>query len=125
MSLVGTVWLPFLMWLTAHIPFAVTIPFLGGIYGGVVVGVGLGIVYKGNGSTGGTAAIAQIVKKFTGISSGYSQFIVDGLVVGTSFIVFDLETTLFALMAIYITGIAIDAVQLCMSANKLIVIITE
>src|SRR5690625_6544458 len=95
MSLVGTVWLPFLMWLTAHIPFAVTIPFLGGIYGGVVVGVGLGIVYKGNGSTGGTAAIAQIVKKFTGLSSGYSQLIVDGFVVSASLVVFNLELTLF------------------------------
>jgi len=124
-TLVGTFWVPFIIFLTANIPLTVTNPFLGALYGGIVLGVGLGIVYKGNGSTGGTAAIAQIVKKFTGISSGYSQFIVDGLVVIASIFVFNLELTLFALMAIYISGKAIDFVQLRTAATKLILIITE
>nr|WP_044476736.1 YitT family protein [Oceanobacillus massiliensis] len=124
-TLVGTFWVPFVIFLSADIPLTVTNPLLGALYGGIMLGVGLGIVYKGNGSTGGTAAIAQIVKKFTGISSGYSQFIVDGIVVTASLIVFNLELTLFALTAIYISGKAIDFVQLRTSATKLILIITE
>ncbi|MGP4064394.1 YitT family protein [Oceanobacillus sp. M65] len=124
-TLIGTFWVPFIIWLSADIPYTVTNPLLGAIYGGIVLGTGLGIVYKGNGSTGGTAAIAQIVKKFTGISSGYSQLIVDGFVVTASIVVFSLELTLFALMAIYITSKTIDIVQLRTSATKLIMIITE
>lgn len=124
-TLVGTFWVPFVIFLTEDIPFTVTNPFLASLYGGILLGVGLGIVYKGNGSTGGTAAIAQIVKKFTGISSGYSQFIVDGIVVIASVIVFNLELTLFALLAIYISGKAIDFVQLRTSSTKLILIITD
>lgn len=124
-TLVGTFWVPFIIWLTANIPFAVTNPFLGAIYGGVMLGVGLGIVYKGNGSTGGTAAIAQIVKKLTGLSSGYSQLIVDAFVVSSSLFVFNLELTLFALICIYVTSKVIDFVQLRTSATKLIMIITE
>ena len=124
-SLVGTFWVPFIIYLTADIPYVVTNPLLGTIYGGIILGVGLGTVYRGNGSTGGTAALAQILKKFTGLSSGYSQLIVDGLVVGLSLIVFNLELTLFALMCIYITSKAIDFVQLRTSASKLILIITE
>ncbi|RDW16917.1 hypothetical protein CWR48_15020 [Oceanobacillus arenosus] len=124
-SLVGTFWVPFIIFLSEDIPLTVTNPLLGALYGGILLGVGLGIVYRGNGSTGGTAAIAQIVKKFTGISSGYSQFIVDGIVVALSIIVFNLELTLFALLAIYISGKAIDFVQLRTSATKLIVVITE
>ncbi|CDQ38852.1 membrane protein [Virgibacillus sp. CM-4] len=124
-TLVGTFWVPFIIWLTGDIPFTVTNPLLGAIYGGIILGTGLGIVYKGNGSTGGTAAIAQIVKKFTGLSSGYSQLIVDGLVVISSIIVFNLELTLFALMCIYITSKTIDIVQLQTSASKLVMIITE
>lgn len=124
-TLVGTFWVPFIIWLSSDIPFTVTNPILGAIYGGITLGAGLGIVYKGNGSTGGTAAIAQIVKKFTGISSGYSQLIVDGVVVTASLIVFNFELTLFALMAIYITSKTIDVVQLRTSATKLILIITE
>lgn len=124
-TLVGTFWVPFVIFLSEDIPLTVTNPLLGALYGGILLGVGLGIVYRGNGSTGGTAAIAQIVKKFTGISSGYSQFIVDGIVVALSIIVFNLELTLFALLAIYISGKAIDFVQLRTSATKLILIITE
>lgn len=124
-TLLGTFWVPFIIFLSANIPITVTNPLLGAIFGGIVLGVGLGVVYKGNGSTGGTAAIAQIVKKFTGISSGYSQLIVDGFVVVASIIVFSLELTLFALMAIYVTSKVIDRVQLRTSASKLVLIITE
>lgn len=124
-SLVGTFMVPFVIWLSADISFTVTNPFLATLYGGILLGVGLGIVYRGNGSTGGTAALAQILKKFTGISSGYSQLIVDGLVVITSLFVFNLELTLYALMCIFITSKTIDFVQLRTSASKLILIITE
>ncbi|PAV30885.1 hypothetical protein CIL05_03985 [Virgibacillus profundi] len=124
-TLLGTFWVPFIIFLSTDIPYTVTNPLLGAIYGGIVLGAGLGIVYKGNGSTGGTAAIAQIVKKFTGLSSGYSQLIVDGFVVVSSIIVFNLELTLFALMCIFITSKTIDIVQLRTSATKLILIITE
>ncbi|SHH50071.1 YitT family protein [Virgibacillus chiguensis] len=124
-TLVGTFWVPFIIWLSSDIPITLTNPLLSAIYGGIILGVGLGIVYKGNGSTGGTAAIAQIVKKFTGLSSGYSQLIVDGVVVVSSIIVFNLELTLFALMCIYITSKTIDIVQLQTSATKLVMIITD
>ncbi|TMN21287.1 YitT family protein [Lentibacillus cibarius] len=124
-TLVGTFWVPFMIYLTAEFPYTVSNPFLGAIYGGIILGIGLGTVYKGGGSTGGTAAIAQVVKKFTGLSSGYSQLIVDGFVVISSIIVFNLELTLFALMCIYITSKTIDIVQLRTSASKLMMIITE
>lgn len=124
-TLLGTFWVPFIIWLSADIPYTITNPLLGALYGGIILGIGLGTVYKGNGSTGGTAAIAQIVKKFTGLSSGYSQLIVDGAVVISSIIVFSLELTLFALMCIYVTSKVIDRVQLRTSSTKLILIITE
>lgn len=124
-TVLGTFWVPFIIWLSKDIPITVTNPLLGSLYGGIILGVGLGIVYQGNGSTGGTAAIAQIVKKFTNMSSGYSQLIVDGVVVTSSLIVFNLELTLFALAAIYITSKAIDVVQLRTAATKLVMIITN
>lgn len=124
-SLVGTFWVPFVIWLTADITYVITNPLLGAVYGGVILGTGLGIVYRGNGSTGGTAALAQILKKYIGRSSGYSQLLVDGFVVGMSLFVFNLELTLFALMCIFITSKAIDYVQLRTSASKLVLIITD
>lgn len=124
-SLLGTLWVPFVIYITADVPPIVSNALLGTIYGGVILGVGLGIVYRGNGSTGGTAALAQVLKKLTGLSSGYSQLIVDSLVVGSSLFVFNVELALYALACIFITSKTIDYVQLRTSSSKLILIITE
>lgn len=124
-TLVGTTFVPFVIWLTSDIHLPIDNPLLSAIYGGIMLGVGLGIVYRGNGSTGGTALIAQILKKFTGISSGFAQLLVDGLVVITSALVFDFELALYAMIAIYVTSKVIDFVQLQTSPTKLVLIITD
>ena len=124
-TLVGTFFVPFVIWLTADIKLSVDNPLLSAIYGGIMLGVGLGIVYRANGSTGGTALIAQLVKKYTGLSSGFSQLLVDGLVVITSAFVFNFELALYAMIAIYVTSKVIDFVQLQTSPTKLVLIITD
>ncbi|ARD48330.1 hypothetical protein SporoP37_09250 [Sporosarcina sp. P37] len=124
-TLVGTFFVPLTIWLSADIPSTIDNPLLAAIYGGIMLGVGLGIVYRGNGSTGGLATVAQIVKKYTGLSSGYAQMLVDGLVVIASALVFSLELALFAMMAIFVTSKVIDFVQLQTSPSKLVLIITD
>ena len=124
-TFVGTLFVPFTIWITQGMDLSVDNPLLSAIYGGIMLGVGLGIVYRGNGSTGGTALIAQVLKKFTGLSSGFSQLLVDGLVVATSAFVFNFELALYALMSIYVTSKVIDFVQLRTSPTKLILIITD
>ena len=124
-TLVGTFFVPFVIWLTTDIKLHVDNPLLSAIYGGIMLGVGLGIVYRANGSTGGTALIAQLVKKYTGLSSGFSQLLVDGLVVVTSAFVFNFELALYAMIAIYVTSKVIDFVQLQTSPTKLVLIITD
>lgn len=124
-TLVGTFFVPFFIYLTSGLHLPVDNPLLSSIYGGILLGIGLGIVYRGNGSTGGTALIAQLLKKYTGISSGFSQLIVDGVVVVTSAFVFNFELALYALMSIYVTSKVIDFVQLQTSPTKLVLIITD
>ncbi|MEK3889581.1 YitT family protein [Bacillus sp. FSL K6-3431] len=124
-TLVGTTFVPLVIWLTQGIDLHLTEPMLGAIYGGIVLGIGLGIVYRGGGSTGGTAMIAQLLKKYTGFSSGFAQLLVDGLVVVASALVFNLELALFAMISIYVTSKVIDFVQLNTSPTKLAMIITE
>jgi len=124
-TLVGTVFVPFSIWLTQGMDLHIKEPMLGAIYGGIVLGVGLGIVYRGGGSTGGTAMIAQLLKKYRGLSSGFSQLLVDGIVVTASAFIFNLELALFAMISIYVTSKVIDFVQLQTSPTKLVLIITE
>src|SRR5699024_5888222 len=77
-TLVGVFFMPFTIWVTQDIPVTIDNPLRSAIYGGIVLGVGLGTVDRGGGSTGGLATIAQIIKKYTGLSSGYAELIVDG-----------------------------------------------
>lgn len=74
------------------------------IYGGVVMGVGLGLVFRGHGSTGGSDMLANLLsKKFKFITVGNMVFIVDFIVVGLSFIAYnDLNLALYSLIAIWI-----------------------
>lgn len=74
------------------------------IYGGVLSGVGLGLVFRGHGSTGGSDMLANILsKKYRFITVGNLVFIVDALVVGFSFIAYNnLNLALYSLIAIWI-----------------------
>ncbi|MGC4378587.1 YitT family protein [Fictibacillus sp. Mic-4] len=124
-TLVGTVFLPLVVFLTQNVEPPTSNPLLGALFGGVGIGFGLGIVFRGKGSTGGTALIGQIIHKFTHISSGISMVLVDGCIVILSAVVFSLEKALYALISIYLTGKVIDIVQMGFSNSKMAIIISE
>lgn len=124
-TLLGTIMVPLTIYVThSLVDKGSSDPFLSSIYGGIILGIGLGLVYRGNGSTGGTAALAQILKKYAHISSGFSQLIVDGFVVIASAFVFSFELALYALISIFVTSKVIDFVQLQTGDNKLVFIVT-
>ena len=83
---------------------------LASIWGGVIVGVGIGIVFRSGGNTGGTDIICQLLAKHTGIALGTLTIIVDGAIVLASVPVFSVRNALYATIAMYITGKVIDAV---------------
>src|SRR5699024_12373206 len=108
--------------LTADIPFAIENPLLAAIYGGIMLGVGLGIVYRGGGSTGGLATVGQMIKIYSGLSSGYSQLIADGLVLIASAFVVNSVLALFAIIALYVSSRVIDFVMLNTTLSKIMMI---
>lgn len=124
-TLVGTIMLPLFIAFTAHLPFAVHDPMLASIYGGMLTGLGLGLVFRANGSTGGTTIIGQLLKKYFRFSSGFSQLLIDAVVVILAMFVFNLELALYAMIAIFITSKVIDVVQLRTSTSKLVLIVTD
>lgn len=124
-TLVGTIFLPFVVFLTEHMKPWTNDPLLGALFGGVGVGLGLGIVFRGKASTGGTDLAAQIIHKFTGLTLGTCVVIIDGLVVLSAAIVFDIEKALYALIGLFVTSKTIDLVQLGISRSKTALIITD
>ena len=80
------------------------------LWGGVITGVGLGMVFRTGGNTGGTDIIAQLIARKTGASVGSMAIVVDGAIVALSAPVFSIENALYAAIAMYICGRVIDAV---------------
>lgn len=124
-TLVGTVFLPFVVFLTNDFAPATNDPLLASLFGGVGVGIGLGIVFRGKASTGGTDLAAQIIHKYTGITLGKCVMFIDGLIVLTAAIVFDLELGLYALISLFVTSKTIDMVQVGINHSKFAMIITN
>lgn len=98
----------------AFVPF---LPVLGNgdlllcaLWGGVITGIGLGLVFRTGGNTGGTDIISQLLAKKLSIPVGTAMIVVDGLVIALSAPVFSVENALYAAIAMYICGKVIDAV---------------
>lgn len=111
-TFLGTALLPLFFLLTEGLPALTHNTLVGAIFGGLLVGLGLGIVFLGNASTGGTDLIAMILHRFAKISLGKSVAVIDGLVVISSMLIFSVEKGLIALIALYVTIKVIDIVQL-------------
>lgn len=122
---VGTVFLPFVVFLTESWEPWTQDPLLGALFGGIMVGLGLGIVFRGKASTGGTDLAAQIITKYTGLTLGTSVAMIDGFIVLAAALVFDIEKGLYALIGLYVTTKTIDLVQVGFGQSKLVYIITN
>lgn len=124
-TLVGTVFLPLVVFLTNHVEPWTHNALLGALFGGIGVGLGLGIVFRGKASTGGTDLAAQIIHKYTGLTLGTCVVLIDGLIVLTAAFVFDIEKALYALIGLYVTSKTIDFVQIGLGRSKMAMIITN
>ncbi|WZY00297.1 YitT family protein [Bacillus sp. FSL W7-1360] len=124
-TLVGTLFIPLVVLLTRDWSVAVSDPLLGALFGGIGVGLGLGIVFLANASTGGTDLIAQIVQRFTGLSVGMCVGLIDGFVVVTSAFVFSIELALYALIALVAISKTIDFVQMGIGYAKVAYIVSN
>lgn len=98
---------------------------LASIYGGVLGGIGLGIVFRSRGTTGGTDMIATLINYFTGITVGEGLLIADGIVVALAGIFFNIEVALYAAVTIFITSQTIDVVQEGLHIKKAVLIISD
>lgn len=102
---------------------------LAAVFGGILSGAGLGLIFLRGGSTGGTDIIARnLNRRFPYLSIGSIVLISDAVVVAISAIVYgSLESALYAVIAIFTSSKMIDAVVFGLSRDngKLLIIITS
>jgi uncharacterized membrane-anchored protein YitT (DUF2179 family) len=83
---------------------------LDALYGGVIGGMGAGLTFLGQGTTGGTDILARILARLRGVPLSQSYLLTDGLVVILAGFAFGWEQALYALIALYVSGLAAEVV---------------
>lgn len=95
------------------------------ILGGVFAGIGYGLIYKSDFSTGGTDVIIGIICKYFKISMGNASLIVNGIIVIIGKIVFSWDIVLYAILVSYLISVFTDKVLLGISKCKAFYIVTD
>jgi uncharacterized membrane-anchored protein YitT (DUF2179 family) len=97
--------------LPTYVPRGTAEPLLYTLYGGLLDGLGMGLVFRAGGTTGGTDILAQLLQRFTSFNLGGILLGINVAILGTAAIVFGLEPVLYALIVAYVSSRVIDLVQ--------------
>lgn len=101
-------------------------PILASVFGGVLIGFGLGLIFKSKATSGGSDIIAMVFAKFTKLPPGQVLIYVDSIIVLFGFLAFkDWKIPLYSWIVIFITGKVIDATMQGVNYGKAVFIISE
>lgn len=111
----------------ARLPIPATEPLVGALYGGVLCGIGLGIVFSAGGSTGGSDIIVRLIKlRWQNVPIGTISICFDLAVAILTGIVFrDISRTLYSGVALFVSGQVVDAVVYRFDYSKVALIVTK
>ncbi|HDL19350.1 MAG TPA: YitT family protein, partial [Bacteroidetes bacterium] len=99
---------------------------LSSIFGGLFLGVGLGLIFKSKATSGGSDIIAMIISKYTRMPVGQLMIMVDSTIVLLALIVFkDWKIPLYSLIVIFITGKVVDTILEGLNYDKVLFIISD
>jgi len=84
---------------------------LAAVFGGALNGVGLGLVLRAGGSTGGTDIIGVIANRKFSLSIGEVLMGFNALIVGISAVLFDLGSALYTLIGMFVAARVLDTIQ--------------
>lgn len=126
-SLIGMLFSSVLIDVFALVPMPPTEPLIGALYGGVICGFGLGVVFVCGSSTGGSDILARLLKlKYRNVPIGQITMAFDAFVVILTGLVFrDVTKALYTGVTVFITGKMIDAVVYRFDYSKVALIISK
>lgn len=115
-----------LTWLWGSEPLVAGDALLSSIFGGVLAGIGLGLIFKSKATSGGSDIVAMIIAKYTKLPLGILMIYVDSAIVLVGLVVFrDWKIPLYSWIVIFITGKVIDIVLEGISRDKSLFIISD
>ncbi len=96
------------------------------LYGGIAVGVGVGLILRGNASAGGTTIIARLVAARSQYKPGQVILVFDVfIIIASGFVFQDIERALWSMISIYVTSKCIDTILTGTLSEKVVHIATS
>lgn len=114
-TIIGTLLVSAFLWLFQQ--YQIDIPLhddltLAALFAGVFIGVGLGIIFRAGGTTGGVDIIARLVQKYAGWGMGKTMFLFDAIVITLSLITYlSYREAMYTLVAVFVGARVIDFIQ--------------
>lgn len=128
-SVLGSLIFPLCVKLTSNVSTIIDIDtsqiLISAVFGGVLYGLGIGMIFKAGFTSGGTDILNQIFNKYFKMSIGKSMLCTDGLITLSSAFVFGMNKLMYAIIVLYIISIMSDRVILGVSDSKAFYIITD
>lgn len=92
-----------------HVPHGFTdVPILAAVFGGIFVGIGVGLVVRNGGIIDGADTLAVLVDRVTVFSVGEAIMVINGIIISLAGFVFGWENALYSLIAYFVAHKAID-----------------
>lgn len=124
-TLIGTTALSFFIEWTTGVGNPREDVLLAALYTGVLVGIGLGLIFRVGGTTGGVDIIARLMNKYFGWSMGKTMFVFDFFVILVSTKIIGLDKAMYTLVVVFIGARVIDFVVEGLNASKAATIISN
>lgn len=114
-TILGTVATSLFLWIFQRKHFNIPLEhdmFLASLFAGIFIGIGLGIIFRYGGTTGGVDIIARLFFKYKGFAMGRTMFIFDACVITLSLLTYlDYREAMYTLVAVFVGARVIDFMQ--------------
>lgn len=127
-TLLGSILFPVFISLTENISQRITFDLdilILAVLGGALSGIGYGLIFRNNFTTGGTDILNQIAEKYLKIPMGKSILMVDGPIVVLGLMVFGLEQTIYSLIVLILISTLSNRTMFELNKNRVLYIQTD
>lgn len=100
-------------------------PLLAAIIGGILTGVGLGMVYRVGGSTGGLDVISVMLNKYFGIKISHSTFVMDFIIVAIGLFTVSINSSLYGVLTVIIASYLIEVITITRNSSYMMHIVSD
>jgi uncharacterized membrane-anchored protein YitT (DUF2179 family) len=125
LSILGITAVSFFIEITKNMKIEVDNPIVAVVFGGLILGTGVGIALKSGGAIGGMNILGKIVNKYFSISIGTFDMCFNMILIIAAGFLFDINMAMYTIMARFVATKAMDTINEGINRTKTVIIISD